>query len=163
MAIDMFLDIQNKKIKGECIDKAYPDTIQVLTWSWETSRGLDTGRMNPDYGRAKGAPIFKVLSFTKFVDRSSPMLLTAFATATEFTEAKLMMRRAGGKPFDYMTYTLEKVMIASIASGVTGMEPRQIETVNLSFLRLTASYQGQGADGGKAGGLVEATISVQGA
>lgn len=158
MAIDMFLNIQDNKIKGECTDKAHPDTIRVLTWNWKASRSIDM-RFNSD-SRMRGRMAFSELTLTKFVDRSSPMLLDALATATLFKEVKLLLRKSGGSPLDYLTYTMEQVMISSIEGGVIGSEDRQIEKMTLIFLRVTMSYQAQGADGGKAGGLVEATAQA---
>lgn len=158
MAIDMFVNIEDNKIKGECIDKAHPDTIRALTWNWHASRNLDfrqTG--NAPRGRAS----YTDLTFTKCVDRSSPLLLDALATAMVFKHVELTLRKSGGALLDYMVYTLENVMVSSIHSGVTGSEERQLETVTLNFLSLTSTYQAQAADGGKAGGLVEAMIRAQ--
>lgn len=160
MAIDMFLDIDNKKIRGECNDKAYSESIQVLTWTWTASRTV-SGRVDPYAGRVRGAVAFSDLSFTKYVDSASPQLLEAFANAAVFKKARLILRKSGGKPLDYMTYTMESVLVSSIGSGVADCDKRQTETVTLNFIRLTTSYQAQGADGDKSGGIVEAVIRSQ--
>lgn len=158
MAIDMFLNIENKRIKGECVDKTHGDTIQVLTWTWGASRSI--GPRQLEGGRVRGRVGFTDMTFTKFVDRSTPLLLEALGNAALYKDAKLILRKAGGAPLEYLIYTMEQVMVSSVTAGVNGIEDRQIETVTLNFLRMTASYQAQAADGGKAGGIVEATINA---
>ena len=72
MAVDMFLKIDD--IKGESAStRRHKDEIEVLSWSW----GMSPVGDRPTRRRAVGAGKVNVqdLSFTKYIDTSSPNLM----------------------------------------------------------------------------------------
>jgi len=73
MATDMFLDL-GQKIKGEAVDAAFKDTIQVLAWSWGVS---NSGTFHMGKGGGAGKANFQDISFTKYIDTASCPLISA--------------------------------------------------------------------------------------
>src|SRR5436309_3177107 len=72
VAKDMFLKLGN--LKGEAKDKAHKEEIDVLAWSWGVS---NTGSAHAGGGAGSGKCSVRDLSFTKYIDKSSPDLILA--------------------------------------------------------------------------------------
>src|SRR5919197_1518553 len=70
MAVDMFLHVDG--IKGESRDAQHKDDIDVLAWSWGAS---NSGSAHMGGGGGSGKVNVQDLSITKYVDKSSPLLL----------------------------------------------------------------------------------------
>ncbi len=70
MAVDYFLELDG--INGEAQDKTHKDKIDVLSWSWGCSQS-GTTHMGGGWGAGKAH--FQDLAITKFVDKSTPVLL----------------------------------------------------------------------------------------
>src|SRR5215472_2582481 len=104
MAVDMFMKIA--KIDGESKDKVHHGTIDVLAWSWGASQS-GTPPAGPGVGAAKAQ--FQDISFTKYVDKSSPVLFTKLAKGTHLTDATLIIRKAGDNPLEYLTIKMTEV------------------------------------------------------
>jgi len=139
-AVDMFLKITD--IKGESTDKAHPNEIDVLSWSWGTSTG--TART------AKGvlpAACIQDLHVTKYVDAASPQLILNGVTGAVATEAVLTMRKAGETPLEFLKLTMSNVSVVAYQTGGSGGEDRLTESVSLRFESLRGEYRRQKADG----------------
>ncbi|NJN63750.1 MAG: type VI secretion system tube protein Hcp [Acidobacteria bacterium] len=150
MAVDMFMKIGD--IKGESQDGTHKEAIDVLSWSWGVSQ---TGTMHAGSGGGGGKANFQDLSFTKFIDKSSPNLLSYCATGEQFKEAKLIIRKAGGKnPLEYLLITMSDCIITSISTGGSGGEDRFTENVSINFAKVKIEYQPQKPDGSKDGGAI---------
>ena len=93
MAVDMFLILTD--VKGESGDKVYKakNAIDVLAWSWGSS---NSGSAHMGGGAGAGKANVQDLSFTKYIDKSSPILMQACLKGTHFTDAVLTVRKAGG-------------------------------------------------------------------
>jgi type VI secretion system secreted protein Hcp len=119
MAVDMFINIDG--IKGEATDSKHKGEIDILSWSWGAS---NSGTMqSPGTGGGAGKANFNDLSFTKFLDLASPMLLKACSTGEHIKKSVLVVRKAGGKdPLDYLIITLEDCLISSVSTGGSGGE-----------------------------------------
>lgn len=152
MAVDMFLNIENKKVKGESKDKAHKDTIDVLAWSWGMSQ---SGSMHSGGGGGSGKVNVQDISLTKYVDKASPELMKACCGGTHFKDAKLIVRKAGGNPLEYVIVNMENVLVSSVSTGGSGGEDRLTESVTLNFAKVKVQYQPQKEDGAKDGGVVE--------
>lgn len=152
MAVDMFLNIEDKKVKGESRDKTHKDTIDVLAWSWGMSQ---SGTMHSGGGGGAGKVSVQDISITKTVDRSSPDLQKACCAGSHFKNAKLIVRKAGGNPLEYLVIMMEGVLVSSISTGGSGGEDRLTESVTLNFGKVKVQYQPQKEDGSKDGGVVE--------
>src|SRR5688572_29662933 len=103
MALDMFLIIEDKKVKRESRDKTHKDAIDVLAWSWGMSQ---SGSMHSGGGGGSGKVAVHDISITKYIDRSSPDLLKACCDGSHYKNAKLIIRKSGGTPLEYLIITM---------------------------------------------------------
>jgi type VI secretion system secreted protein Hcp len=134
-SVDMFLDL-GPTYQGESNDDTYANTIDVLAFSWGVSK-------------AKDKPAnFQDLSFTKYVDRSSPSLMLATASGSTIPTAKLIVRKGGAEPWVYLRYCFTGVRISAVSTGGSGGEDRLTENITFGYQTVVQSYTQQAADGG---------------
>jgi len=151
MAVDMFIKIGD--LKGEAQDDKHKDEIDVLAWSWGMSQ---SGTMHAGGGGGGGKVAIQDLSVTKFVDKSSSPLMAACSQGNQYKEAKLVVRKAGGKePLEYLIINMSDVIITSVSTGGSGGEDRLTENVTLNFSQVKVEYQPQKPDGSKDGGVIK--------
>jgi type VI secretion system secreted protein Hcp len=144
MAVDMFLKLDG--IKGESVDKTHKDEVDLLAWSWGLS---NSGTFHQGDGGGAGKANFQDISFTKWVDKSTPDLHYACASGKHIPKVKLTVRKAGDNPLEYLTYEFEKVLVSSISGGGSGGEERLTENVTLNFAKVKMEYWTQGDKGAK--------------
>ena len=142
MAVDMFLKIAG--IKGESVDKSHKDEIDVLAWSWGTSQS-GSAQLGP--GAGAGKVNVQDLSFTKYVDASTPDLLLACCNGKHLDDALLTVRKAGENPVEYLKIKLTEVLVSSVSTGGSGGEDRLTENVTLNFAKVAVDYTGQDEKG----------------
>jgi len=140
--MDMFIQIG--KIKGESIDKAHKDKIDVLAWSWGMS---NSGSAHMGGGAGAGKVNVQDLSITKYIDKSSTDLMLAACNGKHFPDALLIVRKAGEKPVEYLKIKLTDVLITSVSTGGSGGEDRLTENVSLNFAKVNVDYTPQKQDG----------------
>ena len=146
MAVDMFIKIG--ALKGESRDKTHKDTIDVLAWSWGMS---NSGSAHVGGGAGAGKVNVQDLSFTKYIDKSSPDLMLACCNGKHFDNATLTVRKAGENPLEYLKLTLEELIVTSVSTGGSGGEDRLTENVTLNFAKVKVEYKDQDEKGaGKA-------------
>ncbi|MCG6942508.1 MAG: type VI secretion system tube protein Hcp [Thiohalocapsa sp.] len=145
MAVDMFLDIEGE-IAGEAQDKEHKDEIDVLAWSWGMSQ---SGSFHVGGGGGSGKANFQDISVTKYIDKSSPILMQYCSNGDHFPSAKLTVRKAGKEPLEYLTIQMKKVLITSVSTGGSGGEDRLTENVTLNFREFKVVYTEQKPDGSK--------------
>ena len=151
MATDTFIKIGD--VKGESTDDKHKDEIDVLSWGWGATQ---SGYAHLGGGAGAGKVNIQDLSFVHYVDKSTPVLLQALADGTHFKDAKLCVRKAGGKEaIEYIVITMEEVFITSIQTGGHGGEDKLTETVSLNFGLVKFDYQPQKKDGSKDGGAIK--------
>jgi type VI secretion system secreted protein Hcp len=138
MAVDMFIKIG--ALEGESADKAHGKEIDVLAWSWGMS---NSGSAHHGGGQGAGKVNVQDLSFTKWIDKSSPDLMLACCNGKHFPEAKLIVRKAGEKPLEYLTVTMTDLIITSVSTGGSGGEDRLTENVTLNFAKVKVDYKEQ--------------------
>jgi type VI secretion system secreted protein Hcp len=138
----MFMQIGT--LKGESKDKVHTGKIDVLAWSWGCS---NSGSAHVGGGLGAGKANVQDLSFTKYIDKCSPSLMLACCKGTHYDTATLIVRKAGGKPLEYLTVTLSEVMISGVSTGGSGAEDRLTENVILNFAKVKVDYVEQKADG----------------
>src|SRR5688572_20944137 len=155
MAIDTFLKVAD--IKGESQVKGFEDQIQLLAWSWGMSQ---TGTTHDGSGSGAGKVNVQDLSFTHYVDASTPTLLLACCKGSHYPEATLTMRKAGGDPLPYLTIKLTDLIITSVSTGSSSGEDRQTENVTLNFAAFEVSYQPQDNKGAKKGGAITVKYDI---
>lgn len=145
MAVDMFMNMGDK-IKGETQDSAQSKTndIDVLSWSWGMSQ---SGVTHTGGGGGAGKVNVQDLTFTKYIDSSSPALAQACCTGTHIPKCVLLCRKAGGKQQKYLEITMEQVLVTSLSDGGSGGQDRLTESVSLNFSKVTYEYFKQDKDG----------------
>lgn len=148
-AVDMFLKIPG--IEGESQDKSHKDEIDVLAWSWGLS---NSGTTHIGGGGGTGQANFQDLSVTKWLDASSPELMTRISTGQKLPSATLTVRKAGSNPIEYYTITMTDVLVTSLSTGGSGGEDRLTENISLNFARVQLTYI-QVLSSGAAGDPVE--------
>lgn len=151
MAVDMFMVFaEADKIKGETQDKTFKAKhgIDILAWSWGLSQ---SGTTHMGSGGGAGKANFQDLSFTKYVDLASADLMFASATGKHLTKAELWVRKAGEKPLDYLTITMDEVIVTSLSTGGSGGEDRLTENVTLNFAKVKVEYKEQSKKGAEEG------------
>jgi type VI secretion system secreted protein Hcp len=139
MAVDMFMKIE-PAVKGESSDDKHKGEIDVLSWSWGVS---NNGSFHTGTGGGSGKCNVNDITFTKYVDLSTHLLLQKCASGKHFDKATLVVRKAGDKPLEYLTITMDKVMVTAVQTGGSGGEDRLTENVTLNFAKFKLVYKGQ--------------------
>jgi type VI secretion system secreted protein Hcp len=142
MAVDIFIKIAT--VDGEAKDKAHKKEIDVLAWSWGLS---NSGSAHVGGGAGAGKVNVQDLSFTKWIDSSTPKLVKACCDGAHFADALLTVRKAGGSPVEYVKLKLSEVLITSISTGGSGGEDRLTENVTLNFAKFSLDYTPQDVKG----------------
>lgn len=156
MAQDIFLKING--IDGESEDSVHKSEIEVLSWSWNVSQ---QSNMHAGSGGGAGKATVDDLQFEHFIDRASPNLVQYCLQGKHIDEARLVVRKAGGSPLEYIKFTMNDLLVTQVSpSGLSTDEARPRETVRLSFSRLKQEYVVQNAQGGS-GGVITATFDVK--
>jgi type VI secretion system secreted protein Hcp len=139
-ANDMFLKI--KGVQGESMDKAHPNEIDVLSWSWGVSNGA---------GKVKRGTVppqcIQDLSFTKFIDKSTAALLMMGVMGQIASDAVLTVRKAGDTPLEYLKLTMTNVLISSYQTGGNANDTLLVDNIVLHFESVKGEYTQQMPDG----------------
>lgn len=142
MAIDCFLKIGG--LNGESQDQTYKGWIDVLSWSWGMSQSGTT-----HLGRGGGGGKVSVgdISFTKYVDLSSPSLIKSCTLGQHFEDAHLVVRKAGDTPLEYLKIDFKTVLVSSFSTGGSGGDDRVMESITLNFREFHLFYVEQEESG----------------
>lgn len=144
MAVDMFIKIDG--LPGESIDKTHKDEIDVLAWSFGMSQ---SGTFHSGSGGGAGKVNVQDLSFTKYIDKSSPDLMLLCCNGGHIKDAVLVVRKAGTTPLEYVKFTMTTCMVSSVSTGGSGGEDRLTENVTLNFAKFQVDYVEQTQKGGE--------------
>jgi type VI secretion system secreted protein Hcp len=153
MTHDIFLRIQG--IDGESQDASHTNEIDVLDWTWKVTQ---QSSMMSGSGGGAGKATVSDLEFTHQIDKASPNLARYCFTGTHIPDARLVMRKTGGVPHEFLRITMYDVLISHVEPFVD--ENGAIECVRLSFARMKKEYALQNALGGN-GGTVTALFDVE--
>lgn len=134
-------------MKGESLDSAHRDEIDVLDWNWGlvSTHGLTGG--------GRGKHTYRELRLRKRVDVATTRLMNALKAHEIIKEATLSVRKAGRSQFDYFAIHMEKGYVTAIDTesvyhdGVAELH----DVVTLSFSKVSVEYRPQGHDGMLAG------------
>jgi type VI secretion system secreted protein Hcp len=141
--VDMFMKITGARsgwIKGESAHSKHADWIEVLSFSWGGTAPRDAAT-----GQATGRRQYRELRFTDATQRSTPVLLNAFASNENLNEVVLAAVRAGGTQSEYLTIKLMDAQISSFDLAGAGENPS--EEFGLVFQSIELSYRPQNPDG----------------
>ena len=134
-AVSMFLDIPG--VSGESTDPVHTNQMDVLAWSWGMS---NSGSAQVGGSGGTGKVNFQDVSFTKYVDTASPLLMLHCANGVHFTTATLYVLKSGATPNDYIKIIMTDVLVTSVSSGGSGGEDRLTENVSLNFAKVEFDY-----------------------
>lgn len=143
MAVDMFLKVG--QIKGEARDKTHKDEFDVLSWNWGMS---NSGSAQQGGGMGAGKVNVQDLSFTKYIDKSTPDLMLACCNGKHIPQAVMTIRKAGEQPLEYLLVTMEDLIVTNVSTGGSAGEDRLTESITLNFSRVKVQYKEQTATGG---------------
>jgi type VI secretion system secreted protein Hcp len=132
-------------IKGEAQDKTHKDTIDVLAWSFGAS---NSGSTHAGSGGGSGKANFQDISVTKYIDKSSPVLMLHCANGKHIPDGTIICRKAGEKPLEYLIFDFKDVLVSSVSLGGSGGEDRLTENVSLNFGSFKYKYVEQTKAGG---------------
>jgi type VI secretion system secreted protein Hcp len=144
MAVDMFLDLDG--VKGESVDKTHKDKIDILGWQWGLS---NSGTFHNGSGGGAGKASFANITITKYVDAASPNIMLFCANGKHFAKGKIIVRKAGENPLEYLHVEFEKALVVSYSTGGGSGDERLIENVQLNFAKVKVEYTTQSEKGGK--------------
>lgn len=139
MAVDYFLKIDG--IQGESTDAKHKGEISILSWSWG-----ETQATAPGAGGGAGKVSMQDFRFSKAVDKASPKLLLACASAQRIKDAVLSCRR-GGSSQDFLTLTLSDVTVSSYEIVGSGAALDPTDQLALHFAKIEFNYVEQNPDG----------------
>ena len=120
-----------------------------------------SGSTHVGTGGGSGKVNVQDISFTKYIDLSTPNLIKMCCSGKHFKQGILTVRKAGDKPVEYLKITLSDLLISSVSIGAGGGEDRLTETVTLNFGKFVLDYKPQKKDG-TAGSAVSAGYDVPG-
>lgn len=128
-------------VDGESKDSNHDKWIDVLSIDWGMYNPVNTSGAGGGE-RISGGVNFDDLSMTKYIDKSTPALMTSCASGTVFGTVELSLTRTGtgGETQTYMKITMTDVIITSISTGGSGGEDRITENVTLNFTRIKVDY-----------------------
>jgi type VI secretion system secreted protein Hcp len=144
MAVDMFLELDG--VKGESIDKAHKGKIDIMSWQWGIA---NSGTFHHGSGGGAGKASFQDITITKFIDAASPNLMLFCANGKHFAKGKIIVRKAGENPLEYVHVDFEKVLVTAYSTGGSGGQERLTEHVTLNFSKVKIEYVTQSEKGGK--------------
>jgi type VI secretion system secreted protein Hcp len=144
MAVHMFISIDD--IKGESVDTDHKDWIDIMTWSWGMTQ---SGNAHQGSGAGTGQVSVRDVSFTKYVDKATPILTKFCCSGKHFKKAQLVVCKAGHMKVPYLTLTMVDGLISSCSNGGAGHDERLVETVSLNFRAFGMVYTLQNKDGTK--------------
>jgi type VI secretion system secreted protein Hcp len=145
MAVDMFLSLDD--IKGESADKAHKGEIDIESFSWGMAQ---TGTGHRGSGSGAGKVHVNDIAITKFVDKASPTLMLACANGKHIAKGKLVVRKAGENPLDYLIVDMENILVSNYTTGGAGHGGENpTENVTLNFVKIKVEYWTQSDKGAK--------------
>jgi type VI secretion system secreted protein Hcp len=144
MAVDMFLKIDG--IPGESTDASHRDEIDVLSYTWGESQPPTAGGAGS--GASGGRVAMQDFHFAMRINKASPKLFLACASAAHIRNAILTVRRAGANPVEFLKWTLSDITVVSYqtASNVPpGEQP--LDHISLRFAKIETEYRAVKPDG----------------
>jgi type VI secretion system secreted protein Hcp len=147
---DFFLQLDG--IVGEYTDPldSKAKGIGVLEWSWNMS---NSSSFQDGSNGAGTKARFADISFTKYIDASTPGLHRLLVLGEQITTGTLRLTRGGGsgpnsKPFIFGELVMTNILVTSVSTGGSGGEDRLAEEISLNFASFCLRYVEQTLEGG---------------
>ncbi len=139
MAVDYFLKIDG--VEGESKAEGHEKQIGVMSFSWGASQ---PGTFAQGSGGTAGKVSMTDFSFTMASEKSMTGLLKSCATGEHLKSAILYCAKSTGKKVeDYMTWTMEPVIVASYQTGGSSGAEVPVDSVSLAFGKIKIEYKMQ--------------------
>lgn len=103
-------------------------TFEILAWSWGAS---NSGTTHQGGGGGSGNASFQDISFSKYLDETSPLLMEAVALGEILTSATLTVAGAATE----IVLELENVLITACSLGGSNGETALTENISINFSR----------------------------
>lgn len=129
-------------VAGESTVTGHTGEIDILAFSWGVSRAGAGSTAAPQN-----------LTLTKRLDKSSTALMLAVFQATNFPTGVLYVRNQGANPLDFFKITMNSIVVTQYTTSTTS-DGAIIETISLSFGRISFDYQPQNPDGTAVGPVI---------
>lgn len=148
MAVNAFLDIVG--VEGESIQKGYEKKIEIQSFHWGASQSATT---HMGTGGGSGKANVQDISFSKYLDKTSPILLAALLIGTHYDQVVLTLRKVtGAVQLNYLVFTMNDCILSSYSTGAgTGGDDQIMENLTLNFARIKMEYTMQDSKGNPAG------------
>lgn len=152
MAYDAFMWLKGGKpeAKGETTDKAYKDkkAFEIYSFSFGASNPTTIGSAKG--GAGSGKVSLSSFNIMKRMDAASPALFLNCCKGEHFTDAHIVLRKAGGDALEYLSYDFTEVFVESIQwSGSSGGDDVPTESVSFAFGKVDMKYTPQLGKGEK--------------
>lgn len=145
--VDYFLKIEG--LPGESTDDKHKGELDLESFSWGATNSGSAGHGG---GSGAGKVLPADFTFTKRLDKSSPVLMIACATGQHFKEVTLTVRKAGAGQQEYLKIKMNDVLVSSYQTGGAGGDGGVVrEQVAMNFAKLEMSYKEQKPDGSLGG------------
>lgn len=140
MPLGIFLKIDG--IEGESVAQGHTNEVDIRSFAWGAANAAGpTGT-----GAGAGKVAFENATFTKAVDRASPLLFQALATGQRIKQSILTIRQ-GNRPAQLTSITFANCLITSITELFTSDADISQETIVMNFTQFHISYTPQKASG----------------
>ncbi len=144
--VDYFLKIEG--LPGESTDEKHKGELDLESFSWGAT---NSGTAGHGGGSGAGKVLPSDFTFTKRLDKSSPVLMIACATGQHFKEVTLTVRKAGAGQQEYLKIKMNEVLVSSYQTSGGGGGGIVLEQVAMNFAKLEMSYKEQKPDGSLGG------------
>jgi len=105
--------------------------FEVLAFSWGVS---NSGTTHTGGGGGAGKASFQDVSFTKYTDALTPVLLVAVASGEHFPKASLTYADSKGKPI--LVLEMESLLLTSLSLGGAASESALTENLTINFAKV---------------------------
>jgi type VI secretion system secreted protein Hcp len=135
-AFDLFVNVTGDP--GESIDPKHINWIDADSYTWSVSNSAAPG--------SSGKPTFADLTFTKSLDKSSPLLFLDLAQAHRITSVVLDLWTSAGTRKSFFKITLTGARITNFSQTASNGQGIN-ETVSLNFDKIKLVYIPQNGAG----------------
>lgn len=145
MPTDAYLKIDG--VEGESVIKGYEKQIAILSYSWGMSNPVSFGTGTGGGGAGKAS--VQDFHFTKYLDKTSPVLMGFLLIGQHIKSVILTLRKTtGGVQLDYFAITFEDCCLSSYQTGAgMGGDDAIVEQASIGFARVKIAYKVQDAKG----------------
>ncbi|MDN3518506.1 type VI secretion system tube protein Hcp [Aquisalimonas lutea] len=137
MSIHLHID----GLRGDSADARHQGDIDVIQLAWGCRRRI-TARASTRYDRESASAELQKLTFTKHMDRATPLLFIESCCGRGRTMTLELCRTGTGSGSEpYARYTLHHALLSDYhMAGWSEDEERPLEKIKISFSKLEVAY-----------------------